>query len=188
MTTAYELAKTGKYEITILEASDRIGGISCTINCDGNRMDIGGHRFFSKDSQVNDWWEKMLPLQGAPSYDDRQLSRDVALSSSGPDPEQTDRVMLARSRVSRIYYGNKFFDYPISLNVDTLKTMGITTALKVGFSFLYDSVHRRPEDNLENYYINSFGKKLYSMFFEGYTEKVWGKHPKEIDASWGVVA
>ncbi|MBO5501504.1 MAG: NAD(P)/FAD-dependent oxidoreductase, partial [Clostridia bacterium] len=185
LTAAYELLKRGEFDVTILEKTDRIGGISQTVRHGGNRMDIGGHRFFSKDQRVMQWWADMMPLQGAPSYDDKTLGRDVTLTEGGPDPEQEDRVMLIRNRVSRIYYDKHFFDYPISLKWETLKTMGFGTTMKVGFSFLKATLMKKPNDNLENYYINSFGKKLYSMFFEGYTEKLWGRHPSEIDASWG---
>ncbi len=184
LTAAYELIKHG-YDVTILEKSQAIGGISQTVRYQGNRMDLGGHRFFSKDQRVMDWWADIMPLQGAPAYDDKALGRSVTLTPGGPDPEKEDRVMLTRTRVSRIYYNKHFFDYPISLKMETLKTMGFGTTLKVGFSFLAATLHKRPNDNLENYYINSFGKKLYSMFFEGYTEKLWGRHPREIDASWG---
>lgn len=184
LTAAYELLKHG-YDVTVLEQSHEIGGISKTVRYQGNRMDIGGHRFFSKDQRVMDWWADIMPLQGAPSFDDRVLGRPVPLSAGGPDPEKEDRVMLVRNRVSRIYYAKHFFDYPISLKMETLKTMGFATTMQVGFSFLAATLHKRPNDNLENYYINSFGKKLYGMFFEGYTEKLWGRHPREIDASWG---
>ena len=185
LTAAYELLKRGEFDVTILEKTDRIGGISQTVRHGGNRMDIGGHRFFSKDQRVMQWWADMMPLQGAPSFDDKTLSREVSLTEGGPDPETEDRVMLIRNRVSRIYYQKHFFDYPISLKWETLKTMGFGTTMKVGFSFLKATLMKKPNDNLENYYINSFGKKLYSMFFEGYTEKLWGRHPSEIDASWG---
>ena len=184
LTAAYELLKRG-YNVTILEKSKQIGGISKTVQYGGNRMDIGGHRFFSKDQEVMRWWEEIMPMQGAPSYDDRALSREVPLYEGGPDPEKEVRVMLTRNRVSRIYYDHHFFDYPISLKWDTLKTMGFGTTMRVGFSYLGTVFHKLPNDNLENFYINSFGKKLYSMFFEGYTEKLWGRHPREIDASWG---
>lgn len=184
LTAANELQKRG-YQVTVLEKSNKIGGISQTVNYCGNRMDLGGHRFFSKDDRVMQWWNDILPLQGAPSYDDLVLNRSVPISEGGPNPEEEDRVMLVRNRISRIYYDHKFFDYPVSLKWDTLKTMGLVTTIKVGFSFLAATIHKRPNDNLENYYINSFGKKLYSMFFEGYTEKLWGRHPSEIDASWG---
>ncbi|HNX61777.1 MAG TPA: NAD(P)/FAD-dependent oxidoreductase [Candidatus Limiplasma sp.] len=186
LTAAYELLKKHQgYSVTVLEKSDSIGGISKTVPHDGNRMDIGGHRFFSKDQAVMDWWQEVMPLQGAPSMDDRLLDREVALSAGGPDPEKTDRVMLTRNRVSRIYYQRHFFDYPISLKWSTLKTMGFGTTMKVGFSYLHAVFHKLPETSLENFYINSFGRKLYSMFFEGYTEKLWGRHPREISAEWG---
>ncbi|MDD3409698.1 MAG: NAD(P)/FAD-dependent oxidoreductase [Eubacteriales bacterium] len=186
LTAAYELLKKHEgYQVTVLEKSDCIGGISKTVQHGGNRMDIGGHRFFSKDQQVMRWWEEIMPMQGAPSLDDRILGREVPLTSGGPDPEQTDRVMLTRNRVSRIYYQKHFFDYPISLKWATLKTMGFGTTMQVGFSYLHSVFHKLPETSLENFYINSFGRKLYSMFFEGYTEKLWGRHPREIDASWG---
>ena len=166
LTAGYELAKRG-YNVTILEKSQDIGGISKTVRYQGNRMDLGGHRFFSKDQRVMDWWAQMMPMQGAPAYDDKMLGRNVPLAEGGPDPEKEDRVMLTRNRVSRIYYNKKFFDYPISLKMDTLKNMGFGTTMQVGFSFLKATAFRKPNDNLENYYINSFGKKLYSMFFEG---------------------
>ena len=119
----------------MLEKSDSIGGISKTVRHEGNRMDIGGHRFFSKNKAVMDWWQDVMPLQGAPSVDDRLLNRDVPLSPGGPDPEKTDRVMLIRNRVSRIYYQHHFFDYPISLKWSTLKTMGFATTMKVAAFF-----------------------------------------------------
>ncbi len=185
LTAAYELLKQGDYKVTVLEASNHIGGISRTVRCGCEFMDIGGHRFLSKDKRVLAWWDKIMPLQGAPSFDDRKTRRTVSLAEGGPDPEQTDRVLLMRHRVSRIYYRHAFFDYPVSLNWKTLKSMGLITSFQVGCSFLSAVLHKRPNDNMENYFINSFGKKLYSMFFEGYTEKLWGRHPREIDASWG---
>lgn len=186
LTAAYELLKKHEgYEVTVLEKSDSIGGISKTVRHGGNRMDIGGHRFFSKDQTVMDWWQEVMPLQGAPSLDDLLLKREVTLAAGGPDPEKTDRVMLIRNRVSRIYYQHHFFDYPISLKWSTLKTMGFSTTMRVGFSYLHSVFHKLPETSLENFYINSFGRKLYSMFFEGYTEKLWGRHPREISAEWG---
>ena len=186
LTAAYELLKKQNgYTVTVLEKSDSIGGISKTVRHEGNRMDIGGHRFFSKNKAVMDWWQDVMPLQGAPSMDDLLLHRDVPLQAGGPDPQQEDRVMLTRNRVSRIYYQKHFFDYPISLKWSTLKTMGLGTTLQVGFSYLHSVFRKLPETSLENFYINSFGRKLYSMFFEGYTEKLWGRHPREISAEWG---
>lgn len=186
LTAAYELLTSiDDVEVTLLEESNLFGGISKTVNYKGNRMDMGGHRFFSKVPEVNDWWERLLPLQGAPSYDDIALNRAVELSPNGPDPEKEDRVMLHRNRVSRIFFDGKFYDYPISLKPETFKNMGFANTVKCGVSYLGAMLHKLPEDNLENFYINSFGRQLYSMFFEYYTENLWGRHPSEIDASWG---
>ncbi len=186
LTAAYELLKADKgYEVTVFEESSFIGGISKTVEYKGNRMDMGGHRFFSKIPEVNAWWDSILPVQGSPTWDDKKLGREMPLKAGGPDPEQTDRVMLTRHRVSRILFDSKFYDYPISLKPETFKNFGFATTMKVGFSYLASTFHKRPEDNLENLYINNFGKKLYAMFFEYYTENLWGRHPSEIDASWG---
>lgn len=185
LTAGYELLKQKGYEVTILEETDRIGGISQTVKYKGNRMDIGGHRFFSKDDRVNNWWNNIMPIQGKPSYDDKVLGREKSYATNGPDPEKEDRVMLIRNRVSRIYYAKHFFDYPVSLKWATIKNMGFTTTMKAGFSYLHSVFKKLPEDNLENFYINRFGRVLYSMFFEGYTEKLWGRHPREISADWG---
>lgn len=187
LTAAYELLKdkSGQYNVTVLEGSSVIGGISQTVQYHENRMDIGGHRFFSKDDRVMQWWQEMMPFQGAPSMDDKELHREKKLTPGGPDPEKEDRVMLVRQRVSRIYYNKKFFDYPISLKPATFKNLGLGTTIVAGCSYLKSVVHKLPEDSLENFYINRFGKKLYSIFFESYTEKLWGRHPSEISADWG---
>lgn len=186
LTAAYELlSKSRDYRVTVFEESSQFGGISRTVNYKGNRMDMGGHRFFSKVPAVNEWWEKMLPRQGAPSKDDRALDRKVTLQEGGPDPEQSDRVMLRRNRVSRIFFNQKFFDYPISLKPETFVNMGLGTTLVVGFSYIKSCLFKRKENSLEDFYINRFGKKLYSMFFERYTENLWGRHPSQIDPSWG---
>ena len=184
LTAAIELLKKG-HTVTVLEATDRIGGISQTVRYHGNRMDIGGHRFFSKDERVNRWWAQLMPLQGAPAWDDKRLDAEKEFAPDGPDPEATDRVMLIRDRVSRIYFQRHFFDYPISLKWSTIRNMGFFTTLKAGFSYLFSCVHKRPETSLENFYISRFGRVLYSIFFESYTEKVWGRHPSKISADWG---
>jgi len=186
LTAAYELlTKSKDIEVVVFEESSFFGGISKTVEYKGNRMDMGGHRFFSKIPEVNEWWDRMLPMQGSPTYDDILLNRPMPLTEGGPDPEKEDRVMLTRHRVSRIYFDSKFYDYPISLKPETFLNFGFLTTLKVGFSYLASMIHKKPEDNLENFYINRFGRKLYSMFFEYYTENLWGRHPREIDASWG---
>ena len=93
--------------------------------------------------------------------------------------------MLLRNRVSRIYYLKKFFDYPVSMKKETFVNMGFIRTMKAGFSYLKTIFVKKKEDSLENFYINRFGKVLYGMFFEKYTEKLWGRHPKQISADWG---
>lgn len=187
LTAAHELLcrAVDEWDVTILEESQAIGGISRTIRHNGNRMDIGGHRFFSKDSRVTDWWNERMPMQGEKPFDDLVLGRECPLVEGGPDPEKEDRVMLSRHRVSRIYYDHKFLDYPILFSPATLRTLGPITTASVGISYLSSVAKRLPEDSLENFYINRFGRKLYSMFFEGHTMKLWGRHPREISADWG---
>ena len=186
LTYAYELLKqSNKYEVVILEATKNIGGISQTVKYKGNRIDIGGHRFFTKSEKVNEIWQELLPIQGKPSKDYKLLKRNVELNENGPDPEVVDEVLLKRHRISRIFFNKKFYDYPVSLKLETIKNMGFLTTMKVGFSYLKSCIIKRKDDTLENFYINRFGKKLYSMFFEFYTTKVWGRTPKDIDASWG---
>ena len=186
LTAGYELLdKSDKYDVLILEESNTFGGISRTVNYKGNRMDMGGHRFFSKVPEVNEWWEKMLPTQGRMPIDDIKLKRKSSVAKGGPNPEKTDRVMLRRNRLSRIYFKKKFFDYPISLKRETIKNMGFGTTIIVYFSYLKSSIFKRKEKSLEDFYINRFGKKLYSMFFENYTQNLWGRHPSQISPEWG---
>lgn len=185
LTAAYYLLKQTDIKPIVLEASNEIGGISKTVEYKGNYIDIGGHRFFSKNEEIMALWEEIMPLQGKPSYDDIVLENEKELSLDGPDPENEDIVMLLRRRVSRILYLGKFFDYPVSLKFETLKNMGFSRTMKAGFGYIGASFCKKKETNLENFYINRFGKPLYSMFFEKYTEKVWGVHPSQIDADWG---
>ena len=186
LTTAYELlAKSREFRVVVLEALDAVGGISRTIEADGNRMDLGPHRFFSKSKEATDWFLSMLPMQGAPALDDRNLGRPCVLAEGGPDPEKTDRVTLRRTRISRIFFRRKFFDYPISLKPRLFVNMGLWTTIVAGCSYARAVLLPREECSLEDFYVNRFGKKLYSMFFERYTENLWGRHPSQIDPSWG---
>lgn len=185
LTAAYQLLKTTDIKPLILEESPYIGGISRTAEHNGNRMDIGGHRFFSKSEQVNDLWKELMPLQGAPSFDDIKTGTEKDLSPDGPDPEKDDRVFLLRNRVSRIFYLRKFFDYPISLKPETFINMGLKRTMKAGFGYIHSCISKKEETSLENFYINRFGKPLYEMFFEDYTEKLWGINPSHISADWG---
>lgn len=185
LTAAYELLEQTDIHPIVCEQSDQIGGISQTVRYKGNRMDIGGHRFFSKSQRVTDFWNRIMPLQQFPSLDDKLIGRQKDFAKQGPDPDKEDRVMLVRERISRIYYLRHFFDYPISLKWSTFANMGLGRTLKAGFGYLYATLVKRKEDSLENFYINRFGKPLYNMFFEDYTEKVWGVHPSKLGADWG---
>lgn len=187
LTAAYKLLKENpkKYQVLILEKSNDIGGISKTINYKGNRMDIGGHRFFTKSKEVMNIWQEIMPIQGKNSIDDILLDTKKDLPKEGPDPEKEDNCLLIRNRVSRIYYLRHFFDYPINININTLKNMGLKNTLIGSFSYLKACCKKKEENSLEDFYINRFGKKLYNMFFENYTEKVWGIHPREISPNWG---
>ena len=151
LTAAYELlTKANHVKPIVLEAENFVGGISRTATYKGNRMDIGGHRFFSKDDRVVDLWTKLLPVQGAPAKDDLILDREKPLAKDGPDPEQTDDTMLVRDRVSRIIYKRKFFDYPISLKARTFINMGFIDTMKAGFGYLGSCLHKKEESNLES--------------------------------------
>lgn len=185
LTAAYELARKGGVEVTVFEREEQLGGISRTLEYNGNRIDIGGHRFFSKSDTVMNWWREMMPLQGAPSCDDVELQREVPLAENGPNPEQEDRAMLVRSRLSRILFLRKFFDYPVSLSMNTICNLGPIRMVKMGFSYLASMVYKRKENSLEDFFINRFGTELYKTFFRDYTAKVWGVPCNKIGADWG---
>ena len=185
LTAAIEMLRKTSIKPIVLEEASVVGGISRTVNYKGNRMDIGGHRFFSKDESIMNWWTSVLPLQAKPSSDDILLNLEKEYAKQGLDPEKEDRVMLIRRRISRIFSRKKFFNYPVTLSADAISKMGFFTTLKCGFGFLLAKINKREENSLEDFYINRFGKPLYSMFFKNYTHKVWGKEPKELDADWG---
>lgn len=186
LTAAYKLcAASDDWKIVIVEETPNIGGISRTVVHGDCRIDIGGHRFFSKSREVNELWTKLMPIQGRPSKDDALLKRPCNVKDGGPDPEREDIVMLNRHRVSRIYYLRHFFDYPISIKPATFIAMGLTRTWKASWSYLCSAFFKRPERSLEDFYINRFGRVLYSMFFEDYTEKLWGIHPSKISPEWG---
>lgn len=188
LTAAYELLSKTSIVPIVLEATPDIGGISKTVNHKGNRIDIGGHRFFSKSEAVMHWWRKILPLQGAPSRDDALLNREITLSDAAdaPDPERTDDVMLIRRRLSRIFFTRKFFDYPISLNLGTALNLGLSRMGRIGLSYIGSRLFPiREERSLEDFFINRFGGELYRTFFRDYTEKVWGVPCDRIKPEWG---
>ncbi len=188
LTAAYELLKYPGFLPVILEKSQDVGGLSKTVNFNGNRIDIGGHRFFSKSEVVMKWWSNILPVQKIEesqtvSYHGK--STEVS-SGEGPDPDSEDKVMLVRSRLSRIFYNKKFFTYPISLSKDTIRNLGLVRLGVAGLSYIKAVIFPiTPEKNLEDFYINRFGRHLYNTFFRDYTEKVWGVPCNKIPADWG---
>jgi protoporphyrinogen oxidase len=192
LTTAYEfLTRTDVHPI-VLEMSDYLGGISRTVNYKGNRIDIGGHRFFSKDDRVMEWWANMMPLahdETAPAtitYQKQTRELPAAMTAKLNQVQTPDQVMLVRPRKSRIYFKRKFFDYPLSLNAKTLTQLGPVAVAKIGMSYIKSRLFPiKPERNLEEFFINRFGRELYLTFFKSYTEKVWGVPCQEISAEWG---
>lgn len=166
LTSAYELLTKTDVIPIIYESTGDIGGISKTVNFKGNRIDIGGHRFFSKSDRVMEWWLNIFP----------QI----------PDPETTDAAMLVRNRLSRIFFMRRFFNYPISINLRLFKALGAKRTFKIGLSYIRARLFPiKKEKNLEEFFINRFGRELYSTFFKDYTEKVWGVSCGSIKPEWG---
>jgi len=193
LTAAWELSEAGVRDVTLLEATRAIGGLAQSVEYKGNRIDIGGHRFFSKSDWVMDWWTRMLPLAASPGLDasDQALvlayqGRHRALNAAATASESDARVMLVRRRLSRIYFDGKFFDYPLKLNVESALKLGLWRCAQFGASYLRAMLFpRRPETSLEDFFINRFGRRLYLQFFKEYTEKVWGTPCDQISAEWG---
>jgi len=191
LTAALELLRRSDITPVVFEADTQVGGISKTINYRGNRMDLGGHRFFSKSDWVMRWWQDILPLaqDQAPSGQGLQItyqSQSRHLPPPTPTASDPDAVMLVRRRLSRIFHRRRFFDYPLKLNAHTLKSLGLLEALRIGLSYGQAQLARRsPESSLEDFLVNRFGERLYRTFFEGYTEKVWGVPCRDISAEWG---
>ncbi|HWD00191.1 MAG TPA: NAD(P)/FAD-dependent oxidoreductase [Candidatus Sulfopaludibacter sp.] len=190
LTAAFELLTRAGIQPIVLEKSEYMGGISRTVNYKGNRMDIGGHRFFSKSDRVMEWWLRMLPLEaseaGPAALKYHGMERPLAPSVNGPDAQESDRVMLLRPRKSRIYYLRRFFEYPISLSKDTLLKLGLQRTMRIGMSCMRALAFPiKEEKTLEQFFINRFGRELYHTFFKSYTEKVWGVPCNQISAEWG---
>lgn len=192
LTAAYELLTRTDIKPIIYEKGHDIGGISKTVNYKGNRIDIGGHRFFSKSDRVMDWWLNILPLEGSDNplkIHLRYQGKDHVIKNeviSKARLGSAEKVLLLRNRVSRIYFIRKFFQYPLVLTLETLKQLGLKRTLKILFSYL--RIRLKPlknENTLEDFIINRFGRELYFTFFKAYTEKVWGKKCAEIPATWG---
>lgn len=156
LTAAYELIGRGR-PVTVLEADGVVGGISRTVERDGWRFDIGGHRFFTKVAAVDALWHEIL----------------------------ADEDFLTRPRLSRIYYKGKFYDYPIR-PLNALGNLGPVEALACVASYLAAKI-RPPADRstLEGYVVSCYGRRLYQHFFKTYTEKVWGVPASSLSAEWG---
>src|SRR5947207_6010301 len=155
LTAAYELGKAG-FPATVLESDSVVGGISRTVERDGWRFDLGGHRFFTKVRAVEDLWHEILP----------------------------DGDFLLRPRMSRIYYDGKFIDYPLRA-FNALRTVGVVEALRCVLSYLWVRVHPpKDQTTFEGWTAARFGWRLYRMLFKTYTEKVWGVHATEFKADW----
>ena len=167
LTAARSLLAQGCTNVLVLEQEDVAGGISKTVCHNGNRIDLGGHRFFSKSDEVMQWWQAVLPMESA---------------VIGQDEE----AFLVRHRLSRILYERKFFAYPVTLSMDTLAKLGFVRLVKIAFSYTLARLHPvHPEKSLEDFFVNRFGRELYQTFFRDYTQKVWGLPCSELSADWG---
>jgi protoporphyrinogen oxidase len=192
LTAALELLRRSDITPIVIEADGQVGGIAKTINYRGNRLDLGGHRFFSKSDWVMRWWQEILPVsavvetQPSSALRIHYQGRSRELTTQGLAPASSDAVMLVRRRLSRIFYRRRFFDYPLTLNASTLRNLGLVEAFKIGLSYgRAQLVSRAPEVTLEDFLVNRFGTRLYRTFFKDYTEKVWGVPCNEISAEWG---
>ena len=191
LTAALELLRRSDITPIVFEYDSQVGGISKTVEYRGNRMDLGGHRFFSKSDWVMRWWQEILPI----AADEAEAGADLRVTYQGQSRDfvptalaaaSSDAVMLLRHRLSRIFYRRRFFDYPLKLNTNTLSNMGLMETLRIGLSYCQSQmVKRSPETSLEDFFVNRFGDRLYRTFFKDYTEKVWGVPCEEIAAEWG---
>ncbi len=193
LTAALELLRHTDIKPIIYEMESAIGGICKTIDFKGNRIDIGGHRFFSKSDRILEWWQHILPLQGEASEGDRNgeityqgRKKAIPLKPGGPDPDKADKVLLIRPRHSRIYFLKTFFNHPLAPSLELLRCLGFVRSIRFIVSYLKAKIFPiKPEVSLEDFIINRFGKELYRTFFKSYTEKVWGVNCHKIKAEWG---
>lgn len=190
LTAALELLRHTDVVPLVFESDSQVGGISKTVNYRGNRMDLGGHRFFSKSDWVMQWWQDILPVaaearEEAESFNLSYQGQNRVFTPAGVSGD-ADKVMLVRPRLSRIYYLRSFFDYPVKLNGNTVRNLGLSRMASIGLSYAKAWVApRHPEETLEDFFINRFGDRLYRTFFKDYTEKVWGVPCQDISAEWG---
>ena len=188
LTAAYELLGTAGYKPIVVERDKQVGGISKTVDYKGNKIDIGGHRFFSKSERVINWWLSFLPLKADVSQKKINLryhNKETQVQNKNPSSGD-EKIMLLRQRKSRILFRKKFFDYPLRINKHTIKSLGIVKLGRSGISYIYARIFPLAEEkNLAQFFRNRFGKELYQTFFKDYTEKVWGVKCEDIPAEWG---
>ena len=191
LTAAYELITRSDIHPIVIERDPvYVGGISRTVLWEGNRIDLGGHRFFSKSDRVMQWWSTILPvdvdLENSPYLSYHRAT--VALTSGMKRATASDgeNVMRVHPRKTRIFYDGKLFTYPVELSADTFFKLGVVKSLRIGATYMHARLFpRKPERTLEDFFINRFGDELYKTFFKSYTEKVWGKSCSELSAEWG---
>jgi protoporphyrinogen oxidase len=186
LTAALELLRRGPHRVIVVEASGDLGGISKTVAFQGNRIDIGGHRFFSKSDWVMNWWQDILPIASPdPDLEIAYQNSQRRVATRGVT-EDDPQVMLVRRRLSRIYFEGKFFAYPVKANLDTALKLGLPRVGRMLASYGWARAWpRSPEVSLEDFLLNRFGRELYETFFKHYTEKVWGVPCAAISAAWG---
>jgi len=191
LTAALELLRRTDIHPIVCEMDPTyVGGISRTVNYKGNRIDIGGHRFFSKSDRVMQWWADILPVKlpegTSTEVTYQKTTRALTEGLKRATAADGDNVLHVRPRKTRIVYGGKFFAYPVELSLDTLRKLGLSKVVQIGITYLYAVLFPiRPEKTLEDFFLNRFGRELYETFFKSYTEKVWGTECKNMSAEWG---
>jgi protoporphyrinogen oxidase len=154
LTAGYLLGKADR-DVLVLEAEDQVGGLAKTVEMDGYRFDLGGHRFFTKSVEVETLWHEVLGEE-----------------------------FLLRPRMSRIYWNKRYLDYPLR-GPDVVKKLGPVELARCMASYLRAAARRdKRDESLEDWVTNRFGRRLYELFFKSYNEKVWGVPPSEIRAEW----
>lgn len=162
LSAAVELSQNPDIELIIYEAESQIGGLARTLEYNRNKIDIGPHRFFSKSDEIVEFWKKCLNYK------------------------ENDEKFLLKDRFTRIYFLDKFFNYPINFDIKTALSLGTVRIFKILISYFKSALFPiKDEKNLEDFFINRFGKELYLTFFKSYTEKVWGIPVSEIPSDWG---
>ncbi|HSU28264.1 MAG TPA: NAD(P)/FAD-dependent oxidoreductase [Chitinophagaceae bacterium] len=191
LTAAYELLqKEPGIDLTIIEQDKQVGGLAKTVEYKGNRIDIGGHRFFSKSDKVMDWWMNFFRIDDFPDNGELKYQgekRSIKAQQAGNTGVDNNAVMLIRKRSSRILFKKKLFEYPIKLSFSTFRKFGFSLTIRVLLSYLKQRINFFPKKivTLEDFLIRRFGRSLYYRFFKTYTEKVWGKPCSEISYEWG---